>query len=383
MSGQAQYDVIILGAGPAGLSTALHLLRHDPRWSERILVLEKAVHPRFKLCGGAVTRLGLRVLQSLGFSLPLPLEQFYIKEVYLQYQDQTVTLHGKPQLVIFERAVLDAYLAKEAENRGIQIRQGETVQQLEFRPHEVILVSSQNVYRAQVIVGADGANGITRRWMRRLMPKARIARTIEFIQPATPTLSHFKQKAALFDFSLLRLGLQGYVWDFPFFSHGKVALNRGIYDARLDRSKPSLALPKLLSTAFRSPEPPDTPSLQGHPIHWFSPRNRFSAPRLLLVGDAAGVDPLFGEGIGPALAYGQLAAQSIVEAFARQDFSFAHYRSRLKHSYLGRYLMTRWITAEVCYRMTGHDWFPAMIWRLGRELARLFPDPEPLFSPQD
>jgi len=61
--------------------------------------------------------------------------------------------------------------------------------------------------------------------------------------------------------------------------------------------------------------------VDGHPIHCFSPRNRFSMPRLLLVGDAAGVDPLFGEGIAPALAYGQVAAAALMEAFTQADFS--------------------------------------------------------------
>jgi len=121
---------------------------------------------------------------------------------------------------------------------------------------------------------------------------------------------------------------------------------------------------------------------RSHPIHWFSPRNRFAYPRLLLVGEVAGVDPLFGEGIAPSLAYGQLAAQAIRDAFERQDFSFSTYRWRLKNSYLGRYLMSRWFTAEVCYRLAGQGWFPPLVWALGGLLARLFPPPPPLLAPQ-
>ncbi len=62
MDGNARHEVIIIGSGPAGLSTALHLLLCDPSWAERLVILEKAVHPRFKLCGGAVTPLGLKCL---------------------------------------------------------------------------------------------------------------------------------------------------------------------------------------------------------------------------------------------------------------------------------------------------------------------------------
>ncbi|PWH12840.1 MAG: hypothetical protein DDG59_15225 [Anaerolineae bacterium] len=376
------YDVIIIGAGPAGLSTALHLLRHSPEWGERLLVLEKAVHPRFKLCGGAVTRLGLETLRGLDFPLPLPLEQFFVKEVRLKYQRHMVTLPGKPQLVIFNRADLDAYLAQQAKARGIQLREGEEVKEITISSNGVSLCTPQAQYFAQVVVGADGANGITRRYTRHKTAKARLARTLEVLQAAPKAPSLLQDAAALFDFSLLKEGLQGYVWDFPFYQQNAVALNRGIYDARLDRSKPLPPLPNLFRAAFSDSQSAVHPPWRSHPIHWFSPRNRFAYPRLLLVGEVAGVDPLFGEGIGPALAYGQVAAQAITEAFERQDFSFSTYRARLRNSYLGRYLMTRWFTAEVSYRLAGQGWFPPLVWHLGKLLAGLFPPPDLFLPPQ-
>lgn len=73
MDAQVHYDVIINGGGPAGLSTALHLLRCSAQWSKRLLVLEKGIYPRFELCGGAMTRLDFRILQGLDFLCPLPL----------------------------------------------------------------------------------------------------------------------------------------------------------------------------------------------------------------------------------------------------------------------------------------------------------------------
>lgn len=381
---RAHFDVVVIGAGPAGLSTALHLLKLDPQWRARLLVLEKANHPRFKLCGGAVTRLGLNILRGLGFSFPLPVPHQYIRQVQLRYRQQTVTLQGEPQLLIFERARLDAYLVQEARARGIQIREGEPVQAIRFLPEGVIVRTQQAAYFAQAVVGADGANGITRRWARRQSGKARQARPLEVVQPATGCEPLFRAGAVRFDFSLLAEGLQGYVWEFPFSQGGERMLNRGIYDARLAWRKSPLSLPSFLQKAFAQAEPPLPPAdWRSHPIHWFSPRARFAYPRLLLVGDAAGVDPLFGEGIGPALAYGQVAAQAIQQAFAQQDFSFRHYRPLLKRSYLGRYLMTRWFTAEVSYRLAGQGWFPPLVWRLGAVLARLFPAPPPLFSPSD
>lgn len=383
MSAQVHSDVIIIGGGPAGLSTALHLIRYSAQWSQRLLVLEKGIYPRFKLCGGAVTRLGFRVLQGLGFAYPLPLPQFVVKEVRLKYRRQGVTLSGEPQLVVFNRAELDAYLAAQAKARGVQIHEGEEVKAITFLPEGVSLNTPEKTYFAHVVVGADGAGGITHRWVRRRTTKARLARTLEVVQPASRSAELFQSAATLFDFSLLKEGLQGYVWDFPFLQNGEASFNRGLYDARLDRARPRAPLPMLFQAAFPSASTAMQFTWRSHPIHWFSPRNRFAYPRLLLVGEVAGVDPLFGEGIAPSLAYGQLAAQAIIDAFERQDFSFSTYRSRLKNSYLGRYLMTRWFTAEVCYRLAGQGWFPPLVWALGGLLARLFPPPPPLPTPHD
>ena len=75
-----EYDVLILGGGPAGLSTALHLAQLAPGLIPRILVLEKAHYPRPKLCAGGLLadaevnplrRLGLDVGEVHTWTLPL------------------------------------------------------------------------------------------------------------------------------------------------------------------------------------------------------------------------------------------------------------------------------------------------------------------------
>jgi flavin-dependent dehydrogenase len=57
-------DLIITGSGPTGISTALHLLWQAPGWAGCMIVLEKVAHPRHKLCGGGITRLGMDALRQ-------------------------------------------------------------------------------------------------------------------------------------------------------------------------------------------------------------------------------------------------------------------------------------------------------------------------------
>ena len=62
-------DIIILGGGPSGLSTALHIARDFPSLTSRVLILEKAHYPRPKLCAGGLVIDAEVVLQRLGLDV--------------------------------------------------------------------------------------------------------------------------------------------------------------------------------------------------------------------------------------------------------------------------------------------------------------------------
>ena len=94
-------DLVIVGAGPAGCATALHLLDADPSWADRMLILERAVHPRDKLCGGALSELALQELRSLG--LQLPDFSFDIHKVGLVHGEQQFFSRGDGVLRIVRR----------------------------------------------------------------------------------------------------------------------------------------------------------------------------------------------------------------------------------------------------------------------------------------
>ena len=101
-----QIDLIIIGSGPAGLSTALHLLKEDQSWKERLIILEKETHPRQKLCGGGITRYGLWILKNLNIPYPLPIPFAVVEDIQIHYRRQILHLRGNPLFHVFNSIIL-------------------------------------------------------------------------------------------------------------------------------------------------------------------------------------------------------------------------------------------------------------------------------------
>ena len=310
----------------------------------------------------------------------MPLHQARVDDIRLIYGSRIIHVRGEPAFVVFQRAAFDAYLANQSRRRGIQIHENETVKQVTTSENGVTVETGIGQYHAKVVVGADGSKGLTRRLVIPNDQPTRVARLLEVVHPASENDGPFRQRYATFDFTPVRQHLQGYFWDFPAWVGGKPHANRGVYDSRFAPQRPRADLPGLLDQGLLTlGQDPDEVKLEGHPIHWFSPRSPIAMPRVLLVGDAAGVDPLFGEGIAPALGYGQVAAQEIKSAFGQGDFSFRTYRSNFQRSHTGRYLLLRWYVAWWSYRLSGHPWFMHALWSLGKALASTWPKPQQLY----
>lgn len=360
-----EVDVLIVGSGPAGTSTALHLVRQDRSWAERIVVVDKAVHPREKLCGGGVTHLGVNVLSRLGLAFEPP--NFPVRQVKLVYQDQSYTFHGNPVFTIIRRDEFDHWLVKKAEKFGVQIRQGERVTAVSHHEDYVEVETDEVIFRAKVLIAADGSRSKIRQWLK-WDDESRVARLLEVLTPEEGhNLVEFEDNVAVFDFTRMTKGLQGYYWDFPSLVQGKPVMNRGVFDSRARPEKPKVDLVGELrySMAERERDLKDY-TLKGHPIRWFDKTGRFSMPRVILAGDAAGADPLFGEGISFALGYGDAAATAVVDAFQRNDFSFANYKKQILNHHLLKQLGVRVTLARLVYLLK----YPRLI-RMGWKIARI------------
>lgn len=374
-------DVVIVGSGPAGMSTALHLVQAEPTWADRLVVIDKAIHPREKLCGGGITRFGENILLKLG--LPFEPPHVAIREVRLIYQDQVFAFYGDPVFRVVRRDEFDHWLVQQGEARGVTVRQGEALTGIDLQDDGVKVVTERGAFYTQAIVAADGSRSFIRRQLKWGHDKD-VARLLEVLTPEpVEEQEAFREGVAVFDFSRMPAGLQGYYWDFPSLINNRPFMNRGVFDSRISSKRTRVALREELREALskRSRHLADY-TLKGHPIHWFNRKARLSVPRVLLAGDAAGVDPLVGEGISFALGYGDVAAQTLIDAFGRQDFSFDDYYHRvLSHAIVGQ-LRMRANLARLIYRLR-RPWLIRWGWRLTPLLIRFLVWRNPLYVPLD
>lgn len=380
MTSVEKVDVLIVGTGPSGTSTALNLVKQDPNWAKRIVMVDKAIHPREKLCGGGITYLGQNVLARLG--LTIEPKHFVAREIRFVYQKEKWSFMGNPILRIVRRDEFDHWLIQKAEALGISVRQGETVKQVNPQKEYVEVVTDKGTFHAQVLVAADGSKSFVRRALK-WDDESRVARLLEVLTPENPQEHvEFQEGLAIFDFTRMTDGLQGYYWDFPSFVNGQPFMNRGVFDSRAQPIFAKADLKQILTDSMQErARNLEDYKLKGHPIRWWDKRGKFAMDRILLVGDAAGADPLLGEGISFALAYGEVAAPALVEAFAQQDFRFATYKERLLANPIMKQLNTRVFLARIFYLLRW-PFLARITWRVANWLTGRSGWHDPNYNPE-
>ncbi|MCC7107599.1 MAG: NAD(P)/FAD-dependent oxidoreductase, partial [Chloroflexi bacterium] len=279
---ETRFDIVIVGSGPAGSSTARHLARHAPELAARTLLLDKATHPRPKLCGGGLTFYGRAVLSELGLRIPGP--HIPLHHVCFRFADRQFILHLPHAFWVLRRDEFDAWLAGEARARGVTLQEGEAARGLERDVGGLLVHTDRATYRVRAVVAADGSRGTCRRAVQGEVSPPPVARLLETLTPqdAAQPAAAFTGAMATFDFTPVARGVQGYYWDFPSLVAGQPVLNRGIFDSRVRKEQPPAPLRAVLARSLRERGGAlDEQTLQGHPIRWFDPRAPLAAPHVL------------------------------------------------------------------------------------------------------
>lgn len=307
------FDVLVAGAGPAGSAAAAVLAGRG----FSVGLLDRAAHPRPKLCGGLLTGKSMDALQRIfGLGEPDLLERgglFHQTPDYIFAHQGCELLRGAAAepFRFIGRPPFDALLAAQAVARGAELLPGREVASCDAAGGTLRLRSGETL-QARFIIGADGANSITRRalgvdraaWQRNL------AAAIEVELTVGSGPGQFPREVCVPE---LHVGAPraGYGWVFP----GPRGPKVGICGLRReDRDFGAIFLDYL---SLLGVDRPECVVLRGHPLPYGNALARPCGGRLLLAGDAGGfVEPLFGEGIFYALATGAHAATAVCRALA-------------------------------------------------------------------
>lgn len=293
------YDVIVVGAGPAGASAAYVLAKQGVR----VVLLEKALLPRYKPCGaGLVTR----AIMSLPFDVSEVVEhKCYTAELNLVDAGMRFSVTRQLPLVSMTmRETFDFLLYRKAQEAGADARDGCTVGGIEPQRDRVHVETSQGPLSSRFVVVSDGAFGRVARmagWeeTRRLLP------VLEWEVFVPQTVSDRFAGRARFDFGYFP---SGYAWIFPKKDHLSIGLGgrkpiRGGLKALLQRYIRESGIDRI-----------DRIEKHGHVIPMSVRTDPVVKGRVILAGDSAGfVDPVTAEGITFAIRSGQSAGRAIVE----------------------------------------------------------------------
>jgi geranylgeranyl reductase family protein len=290
-------DVLVVGAGPAGSATAIHLARAGAR----VLLVDKVRFPRDKPCGGGLTG---RALKHLPCDVEPVVERVVDRMVVrARYGGIVARSSPDPLIKMTQRRRLDLHLAEQAAAAGADFRDGVGVDELEIDDRSVTARVDGTAVRAAFLVGADGANGVV----------ARGAGLGGGIVRGVALEGNVRWGALAQEpygaIAWVELGVVpgGYGWVFPKGDHANLGVGGWMSEGpRLRAHLDHLA-------RAHGVEPSALDAVRGHRLPMRELGARAARGRILLVGDAAGlVDPLSGDGIYEAFVSAKLAAAAIV-----------------------------------------------------------------------
>lgn len=370
-------DVLIVGAGPAGIAAALTLIASG----KDVLIIDKAVFPRDKCCGDGLTTGALRILEMLGFD-PKSVTNYRVcdevslrspsgREIQLDLPNNRDHKAGQ-FAAIAPRIELDNALVQHARASGVRIVENCTFVAVSRQNLQEIVINTDSPSEfkeitAKFLIAADGM------WspVRKSLDAAQTSYLGEwhafrqYVNNVTGPAS--KRLYVWFEKDLL----PGYAWSFPL-PNGRANIGFGILRGSKYTVQEMKALwVELLNRPHIADALGQDAVLEGRHTAWPIPARITSAKlfsgRTLFIGDAVcAADTMTGEGIGQALLTGVLAGEAITSSSKYDQYAICKsYTRKIKREFfadhrmsfaLGKVLKNAVLTRGVLRLAGASDW---------------------------
>jgi geranylgeranyl reductase family protein len=287
------YDVAVIGAGPAGSVAAYRLASAGAS----TLLVDKAVFPRDKPCGGGVTG---RAARLLPFSIDPVVEDVVTRiDCRLKYRSRFQRVARGPLAYMTQRKRLDHFLMQKAAQAGADVRDGVKVADV----HPLGVSVDGEEVQARVVIGADGCNGTSARALG-LGGDIDHGVALEANYPYDARFAH----TMMLEIAVVR---GGYGWVFPKGDH----INIGVGGDESEGPRLRAKLRRLCEEQGIDPE--TATDTRGYRLPLRRPTSRLAHGTTAVIGDAAGlVDPFSGDGMYEGFLSAKLVTAAALDVLA-------------------------------------------------------------------
>jgi len=316
-----KFDVVIIGAGPAGLSAAKIL----GEGGKEVVVLEKKEKIGLKICAGGLT------FKDFEIGIPISLAERIFQSIKVHSFGKTIEVkREKPFVATISREMLGQWQARQIK-KNVEIRLNSEVAKI--NKSSVFLKSNQEI-GFTYLIGADGSLSLARKHLN--LPSKRIWLGMQYTVP-----EEFSNLEVFFDKNLFGLG---YAWIFPHKNHTAIGCGSEMEfknAAELSRNFHQWLKDKKIDY--------NKSQFQSSPINFdyqgFNFGNKF------LIGDAAGfASGLTGEGIYFAIVSGQEIAKKILDPSYNLSGLKKILRIKKGQEKIGRFLMFKVLKSKILTR---------------------------------
>ena len=325
------YDVVVVGAGPAG-STAAKFLSEK---GVRVLLIDKDKFPRDKPCGGGICEHITEfdhIREKIEKDPSGFLDSICIRGKIVSPSSQHTIdyLSETPLFYNVRRKKFDYELVQFAIDAGAEVLENCKVKEV-FTTQEkaVVKLANSREFICKVIVGAGGAYDIVANYLRK---KERLREkqgkdfgmaVVEEFEVGEEFIDRAYGKERTSMINLKHANLNGYAWVFS--KHDILNIGYGGFNDEMKKIDIKKEFKNYLDSLKRNgylPKWIESKKLKGAPVPFVGNIKKTYTDRIVIVGDAAGfVSPLTGEGIYYAMDSGKIASEVISKALEKEDFS--------------------------------------------------------------